>query len=215
MQKNELLFTIPANTTLSPRTSSLKSVLPELDSLDEWMQLILVMLFENQRPSSPWREYLSSSREWEVLLTVDILPQHFDTPMFWTEQELQELEGTEILPRIGKQKSEEQYTQQLLPVITSHPDLFDREKCDINAFHRMGSLVLAYSFGSTTSSNDNDNDDNSEDEDQETEAQIAMVPLADMLNADPLKNNVSLYMYVKLIVGETISRGNDMGNESY
>jgi hypothetical protein len=63
MQKNELLFTIPANTTLSPRTSSLKSVLPELDSLDEWMQLILVMLFENQRPSSPWREYLSSSRE--------------------------------------------------------------------------------------------------------------------------------------------------------
>jgi len=63
MQKNELLFTIPENTTLSPRTSSLKSVLPELDSLDEWMQLILVMLFENQRPSSPWREYLSSSRE--------------------------------------------------------------------------------------------------------------------------------------------------------
>jgi hypothetical protein len=63
MQKNELLFTIPANTTLSPRTSSLKSVLPELDSLDEWMQLILVMLFENQRPSSSWREYLSSSRE--------------------------------------------------------------------------------------------------------------------------------------------------------
>jgi hypothetical protein len=61
----------------------------------------------------------------------------------------------------------------------------------------MGSLVLAYSFGSTTSSNNND-DDNSEDEDQETEAQIAMVPLADMLNADPLKNNVSLYMYVQV-----------------
>lgn len=110
--------------------------------------------------------------------------------MFWTEDELKELKGTEILPRIGKQKSEEQYTKQLRPLITSHPELFDPEKCDINAFHRMGSLVLAYSFGSTTSSNNGDDEDDSEDE--EGDAQIAMVPLADMLNADPFKNNVPL-----------------------
>ena len=60
MQKNELLFAIPAHTTLSPRTSSLKSLLPDLDSLDEWMQLILVMLFENQNSSSPWKQYFGN-----------------------------------------------------------------------------------------------------------------------------------------------------------
>ena len=48
------------------------------------------------------------------------------------------------------------------------------------AFHRMGSLVLAYSFGSTDSS----------DTESESTNEIAMVPLADMLNADPRLNNV-------------------------
>src|SRR5579862_9914189 len=51
-QKNELLFTIPAPTTLSPRASSLQSQLPALETLDSWMQLILVMLYENQSASS-------------------------------------------------------------------------------------------------------------------------------------------------------------------
>ena len=126
-------------------------------------------------------------------IDLDVLPQRFDTPMFWTEEELQELKGTQVLPRIGKQKSEQQYTEQLLPLITSHTELFELTKCDINAFHRMGSLVLAYSFGSTVShANDTSSvDDEDDSEEEEGNTQIAMVPLADMLNADPQKNNVS------------------------
>lgn len=167
------------------------------------MQLILIMLHENQSPPSPWKHYFSTSPPYPLIpspllpdtqlgTNLDILPQSFDTPMFWTEQELQELKGTEILPRIGKQKSEHQYTEQLLPLITTHPDLFDLEKCDIHAFHRMGSLVLAYSFGSTISSPSDDPSSDEEDDDDGL-VQIAMVPLADMLNADPLKNNVPRY----------------------
>jgi hypothetical protein len=44
----------------------------------------------------------------------------------------------------------------------------------------MGSLVLSYSFG---------NSDSSDDEEDES-VEIAMVPLADMLNANPKLNNV-------------------------
>lgn len=110
----------------------------------------------------------------------DILPEWFDTPMFWNEEELKALKGTEVISRIGKQKSEDQYTQLLLPLITSNPNLFDPQKCDLNAFHRMGSIVLAYSFGSS---------DSSDDESESGEAEIAMVPLADMLNANPQLNN--------------------------
>ena len=47
----------------------------------------------------------------------------------------------------------------------------------------MGSLILAYSFGSTNSS---------DDDESESTAEITMVPLADMLNANPQLNNVSL-----------------------
>ena len=56
-------------------------------------------------------------------LTKDILPENFDTPMFWNDEELTQLKGTEVLPRIGKKKSEEQYTQLLLPLITVSPIL--------------------------------------------------------------------------------------------
>ena len=100
--------------------------------------------------------------------------------MFWNEEELAQLKGTEVVPRIGKQKSEEQYSQILLPLIKANPNLFDLEKCGIDTFHGMGSLVLAYSFGRT----------DEEDEDESTTADIAMVPLADMLNANPELNNV-------------------------
>jgi len=149
-------------------------------------------------------------------IDLDILPRSFDTPMFWTEEELQELKGTEILPRIGKQKSEQQYTEQLLPLINTHPELFDLTKCDIHAFHTMGSLVLAYSFGNTVSQTNNDSSDNEDDfEEDEGNTQIAMVPLADMLNADPQKNNVPLLTQeTSLILGSIISRGIGMGNES-
>ena len=115
----------------------------------------------------------------------DVLPTQSETPMFWNEEELAQLKGTEVLPRIGKQKSEEQYTQILLPLIKANPNLFDLDKCGIDVFHIMGSLVLAYSFGRT----------DEDDEDESTTADIAMVPLADMLNANPELNNVPPYRF--------------------
>jgi len=138
----------------------------------------------------------------------DILPETFDTPMFWTDEELAELKGTETLPRIGKESAEERYTSILLPVITSHLDLFDISKCDLTAFHRMGSLVMAYSFGRDSE----DDDDNSEEEEKND---IAMVPLADILNADPRLNNVSKSWDRNWHVGEIVSRWNRLGNAIY
>jgi N-lysine methyltransferase SETD6 len=89
------------------------------------MQLILVMLYENQLPSSPWREYFGMSPR--RLADKDILPEDFDTPMFWNDEELTQLKGTEVLSRIGKKKSEEQYRQLLFPLITVFPN-FDINK---------------------------------------------------------------------------------------
>ncbi len=124
--------------------------------------------------------------------------------MFWNDEELAQLKGTEVLPRIGKQKSEEQYTQILLPLIKANSNLFDLDKCGIDVFHIMGSLVLAYSFGRT----------NEDDEDELSTADIAMVPLADMLNADPELNNV-LHTISTLIVGTFISSWGRMGDAIY
>lgn len=121
------------------------------------------------------------------LIQVDVLPKEFDTPMFWIEEELRELKGTEVVSRIGKLKSEEQYNQIILPLVSANPELFDISKCSLEAFHRMGSLVLAYSFGRTDSPNEGDEDT---DEEESAKVDLAMVPLADMLNANPQLNNV-------------------------
>jgi N-lysine methyltransferase SETD6 len=105
--------------------------------------------------------------------------------MFWTDEELRELEGTEVISRIGKAKSEEQYRSVLLPLLTANPALFNLDKCGLDIFHRMGSLVLAYSFGRNVGVEEDE-----EEEDEEKKHDIAMVPLADMLNANPQLNNV-------------------------
>lgn len=105
--------------------------------------------------------------------------------MFWTEEELRELKGTEVVSRIGKLKSEEQYNQIILPLLAANPQLFEIAKCGLDAFHRMGSLVLAYSFGKTDAPNEEN-----EDEEESAKVDLAMVPLADMLNANPQLNNV-------------------------
>jgi len=60
LQKDELLFSIPETVVLSASTSKLKDLLPELQTLDEWMSLILVMLYENSQEKSPWRDYFGS-----------------------------------------------------------------------------------------------------------------------------------------------------------
>jgi len=121
-----------------------------------------------------------------------VLPNEFDTPMFWSEAELAELKGTEVPSRIGKAKSDEQYVTLLLPIIKANPTLFDMKKCGLDAFHRMGSLVLAYSFGR----NAHGEDDEESDEVEEEKNDIAMVPLADMLNANPRLNNVVPYKHI-------------------
>jgi N-lysine methyltransferase SETD6 len=151
------------------------------------MGLILIMLYENQLPNSRWKSYLGIEVRQVRPDLLDVLPTAFDTPMFWNEEELMELKGTEVPSRIGKAKSEEQYRTILLPIINANSALFNLEKCGLDTFHQMGSLVLAYSFGRSDHTHDDDDDD---EIDQEEKNDIAMVPLADMLNANPQLNNV-------------------------
>lgn len=37
--------------------------------------------------------------------------------MFWTDEQVQELNGTDIADKIGRKSAEETYTQKILPVL--------------------------------------------------------------------------------------------------
>lgn len=62
----------------------------------------------------------------------------------------------------------------------------------LDAAHRMGSIIMSYSFDLEVvgEKKGSDEDSDSDDEDEEGKFYKGMVPMADMLNADADRNNV-------------------------
>lgn len=45
------------------------------------------------------------------------MPRQFSTPMFWKEEDLNELEGTDIVAKIGKEDAEATYARDVKPFV--------------------------------------------------------------------------------------------------
>lgn len=189
------LFTIPRDLIINVQTSKLVEKLPEVfddhindedeeddvENMDSWGSLILVMLYEYlQGESSLWRPYL------------DILPQTFDTPIFWSEAELKELEGTSLTTeKIGKNESDSMLRSRILPIITKHREVFYphgtpqlNEEELLALAHRMGSTIMAYAFDLENEGEHSEDEEDGWVEDREGKTLMGMVPMADMLNAN-------------------------------
>ena len=133
-----------------------------------------------------------------------ILPHDFNTLIYWTEEEIKELQASAVIGKIGKAEAESQFALDLIPLLRSHSELFPThaaiiEDCDKEAalyqiLHRTATLVASYSFDLTDNSMLQES--LSEDDDRSDEDNIpslkAMVPFADLLNADDDRRNVSI-----------------------
>ncbi|KAG5969458.1 hypothetical protein E4U58_001405 [Claviceps cyperi] len=189
-----ILFTIPRSAIITPDTSMIKEHLQrstyeshgdqdDEQSLDPWSLLILTLMHEYlQGNHSLWKRYL------------DILPDTFDTPMFWTGEELAQLQGSATLSKIGKNTAEDMFRRRLIPVIRENPHAFKGSE-DMSAedlvqlAHRMGSTIMAYAFDLESDEQENGEGGEGDDadswvEDREGKTLMGMVPMADMLNAD-------------------------------
>lgn len=136
------------------------------------------------------------SKWWPYL---QLLPTEFDTLMYWTPAELAELQGSLVVDKIGKEDANRLFVESLLPVVQDHACLFGRlapafqgvsaKGALLELAHRMATLIMAYAF-------DIEYDDDSDEDfldDSSTLADLpkAMIPLADIFNADGDKMNVS------------------------
>jgi N-lysine methyltransferase SETD6 len=166
-------------------------------SQDSWTSLILVLLYEHlQGANSPWMPYL------EVLPTVD----DFTTPMFWSADELAELQASPVADKIGKDEADKMMRTKILPVVRAHPSVFfpqgTPELSDdelVQLAFRMGSVIMAYAFD-LEKEDDGEEKPHGEDADEEEEeadewvedhegkTMLGMVPMADILNADATFN---------------------------
>lgn len=213
---DEELFTIPRSSILTVQTSDLPTaVQEEID--DPWLSLILAMIYEYQRGSgSRWKPYF------------DVLPESFDTLMYWSNEELKHLEGSAVVNKIGRKSADKAFTEQIIPIIRRHADFFsemNRNDAEIlQLCHRMGSIIMAYAFDLERTSAPNDSTDQQqdgweEDSDQDGGDEIlpkGMVPLADMLNADADRNNAKLFYEDDKVVMkaiEDVSAGQELFND--
>ncbi|KAF1800370.1 hypothetical protein V8B55DRAFT_1536723 [Mucor lusitanicus] len=193
IKEGELLFSLPRSILLSPFTSSLNQVeglKDDLAALNGWTPLIITLMYESQKEDSFWKPYF------------DVLPRQFSTPMFWEEADLKELQGTDIVSKLGKAEAEDTFENEVKPIIEKYPSLFDKDVHTLELFHICGSLIMAYSFNDElqkteekSSANDNEQGEDQDEEEEEEEEQqvITMVPMADMLNHKTGFNNARLF----------------------
>ncbi|KAH8847760.1 hypothetical protein MCOR27_001882 [Pyricularia oryzae] len=145
---------------------------------NSWTTLILVMMYEHlRRDPSPWRPYL------------DVLPTEFETPMFWTSEEIAELQASPVVASIGREEADVMIRTKILPVIKENAAVFggvtdaDDERL-VQLAHQMGSTIMAYSFDLEGEGDEEDEDEDGWVEDREGRTMMGMVPMADILNAD-------------------------------
>ncbi|CEJ92847.1 hypothetical protein VHEMI08474 [[Torrubiella] hemipterigena] len=210
IEPDTVLFTIPRKSIINVETSTLRELLPTLfeeaemssdeeeeeddheDSdeemgsgdededeeprFDSWSSLILILIYEHLSPSSAWKPYL------------DVLPTSFNTPMFWDAAELQHLQASATVGKIGKAQAERMFSKLIIPAVRANPKVFaGAEKYSdddlIALAHRMGSTIMAYAFDLENEDNEDDEEDGWV-EDRDGKALMGMVPMADMMNAD-------------------------------
>ncbi|KAI0666004.1 SET domain-containing protein [Trametes maxima] len=148
--EDHTLFSIPRDLTLSTRTSMLPGLMGEAwteHGLHEgWAGLILCMMWEESKgPESKWAGYLGLSANSRLAA----LPDKFDTPMFWGEEDLNELKGTAVVDKVGRDEAERDYHGKLVPALKSRADLFPPDRASyfsLERYHLMGSRILSRSF---------------------------------------------------------------------
>lgn len=139
------------------------------------------MLYEYlQGKASRWKPYF------------DVLPQIFDTPIFWSGAELKELQGTCLTAeKIGKQESDNTLRTRILPIVANNAAIFypdgaaQLSETDLLALaHRIGSTIMAYAFDLDDGNEHSDEEEDGWVEDRDGKTMLGMVPMADILNAN-------------------------------
>lgn len=215
LEADEELFAVPRSIVLAASTSSIPpEVLQGLDEHGTWPPLIVTIIYEYLRGSdSPWFPYFL------------VLPTSFDSLMFWSDAELQHLQASAVVHKIGKSGAEASWKETIIPTMLRYPDLFPVGGADdasrtaklIQLAHMAGSLIMAYAFDidRDDGSNASDGEDGLQ-EDDEDEPLKGMVPYADMLNADADRNNARLYQeneYLIMKATKAIQAGEELFND--
>ncbi|KAJ6264831.1 hypothetical protein Dda_0984 [Drechslerella dactyloides] len=204
------LLSIPISATLCITNGALLQRAPALADRSQWPAMILTVMYENSLPDSKWRTYL------------DNLPREFDTLMYWTDDELKELEGSAVLGKVGKQEAIIFYQTEIMVFAEARKDVFEGIDMSLETFHMVGSWVMAFatdldkpSDGRDTHADAMDEDDDDEDDEEfdSLNTYKALVPFANFVPGDcelancefsPSESSVSLIATANILANASL-----------
>lgn len=142
IEEGEDLFTIPRSRVIAIDSDTqsdggLVDKVPELKdgTLDDWSALILYLMYHISK-NDTFKPYF------------DVLPTQFSTPMFWEDNEAERLlQGSTLVGKIGKAEAEAGFQEKILPIVEKYKNtVFEGVDVSVGVFHRVGSLIMSYSF---------------------------------------------------------------------
>lgn len=124
------------------------------EGLKTWVAIALFLIQESSNSSSKWRPYLDS------------LPKTLDSPLFWSDEELAELQGTQLLGSVVGyfEFLQNEYNKLAEEVLEPNLKLFDPELFTFDAFRWAFGILRSRSFAPLTGED------------------LALVPVADLVN---------------------------------
>ncbi|KAH7424534.1 hypothetical protein KP509_11G013100 [Ceratopteris richardii] len=153
--QNEDVLSVPQELWMSVAVARLHPTIgPFCQNLRPWVALALLLLYEKAMPSSFWRPY------------IDILPDTLDSPLFWSNEELMQLEGTQLLGSISGylQHVDSEYTTLFQEVIEPNPGIFNTSLFSRDLFLWAFGILRSRTFPPLTGD------------------ELALVPFADLVN---------------------------------
>lgn len=184
IEEGRELCSIPKSACISIRTSGIADVL-EQESLGGGLGLIVAVLYEmSLGKASPWYEYLNA------------IPTREYLPIFWNEQEISALEGTELQDSAATDKEAmlEDFESHVAPIPNKYPGRFIGNFVTFHNFMNAASLVASRAFGIDEFHGE------------------SMVPLADIFNHKC--SVVELSDEYAVVEEEAMSQGTQFSNSS-
>ncbi|WJX50890.1 hypothetical protein P8452_37137 [Trifolium repens] len=85
ISRNDVVLQVPKRLWINPDAVEASEIGRVCSELKPWLSVILFLIRERSRSDSIWKHYFG------------ILPQETDSTIYWSEEELQEIQGTQLL----------------------------------------------------------------------------------------------------------------------
>ncbi|XP_031399660.1 fructose-bisphosphate aldolase-lysine N-methyltransferase, chloroplastic-like isoform X2 [Punica granatum] len=154
--RNEVILEVPKRLWINPDAVAASDIGSVCSGLKPWVGVALFLIREKKQSESKWRVYL------------DILPETTDSTIYWSEEELAELQGSQLLrTTLGvKQYIKSEFEKVEQEILLPHKQLFP-SSITFNDFLWAFGILRSRAFSRLRGQN------------------LVLIPLADLINHSP------------------------------